>query len=129
MNATGYIVSIPQVTLVLMLFGAAIVWATQAIGTRSGGRGLLAFWLVASAALAGFVGGWIVSAAPGADKAWSYFLVPFLFLLVEIGAVALYVEISTRKGLHGRRQLVLGMIVFIVALIPAMFVAMLAGFA
>jgi hypothetical protein len=119
------IVAVPHLALLLMVFAAAIVLATQAVGKRFGDRGLVVFWLVASAALAAGERAWFVSVMPGTVGGWRHFLIPFLFLLVEIGTVAAYIAWSTRRGEHGRRQALLALAAFTVALIPALIVALI----
>lgn len=115
--------AVPQLTLLLIFFGAAIVVAAQAVGRRFGNAGLLFFWLCTSATLAGLAGAWYNSVMPTSGRDWGSYLIPFLFLLVEIGAVAVYISRSSRGGGRGRRQFFYGLLVFTAALIPAVIVA------
>ena len=116
-------VTIPYLALLLLFFAAVVVLAAQAVHTRFGSAGLVAFWLGASAALAAAAGAWAGSVMPAGSGDWGFYLVPFIFLLVEIGAVAVFVAKSAGKGIHGRRQFVMGILVFTAALIPALFAA------
>jgi hypothetical protein len=116
-------IAVPNFTLILMLFAVAIVLAAQAAGRRFGERGLVVFWLAGSAALAALAKVWLGMILPDSSRPWSQFVIPFLFLLVEIGAVAGYLAWSTRRGEHGRRQALFGLAAFTLALLPAVMVA------
>jgi hypothetical protein len=117
------VVVIPHLALLLIVFGAAIVVAAQAIGRRFGGWGLLCYWLGASAVLAFLAARWAASVMPALNDRSGFFLIPLLFMLVEIGAVAGYVARSTPGRPHPRRQFIMGLLVFTAALIPALIAA------
>jgi hypothetical protein len=114
---------IPYLALLLMFFAAATAVGAQAVARRFGNAGLIAFWIATSAAFAAVAWRWALAAMPQAGPDVSFFFIPFLFLLVEVGAVAWYIAWSTRKGEGGRRQLAMGILVFTAALIPALFAA------
>jgi hypothetical protein len=116
-------VAVPQLALIAMVLGAAIVWAAQDVGRRFGNVGLLCYWLGMSAALSAMVGGWAVATVPATGRPWAYFVIPFCFLIVEIGAVAAALAWSSRSGIRGARQFVIALLVFTVAVVPAVMAA------
>ena len=114
----------PAAILIVLIFvtafGAAMVAAAQAVMRRFGRRGLFAWWLATTTVLAGVMGGWFILDFPRRGPLWGAFLSPFLFQAIALGTIAAYVA---RSRASRRRQLVIGLLLYLAALVPAFIVA------
>jgi hypothetical protein len=93
--------------MALALAGFGIVFSALAIvAVRSlGSRAALWVWLVTTCVVSAGVTYWTRDMLTlSGTQALSYFLVPFLFLFVQLGLVTLYVRRSARRGTGGARQ-------------------------
>lgn len=108
------------VLLAAVAFGAAMVVGAQALMRRFGRRGVFAGWLAATTALTGVMGGWFILEMWRVGPLWGAFLSPFLFQAITLGVIAAYVARS-RAG-RGR-QLVIALLLYLAALVPALVVA------
>lgn len=103
-------------------FGAVMVAGAQALMRRYGRRGVFAGWLAATAVLAGMMGGWFILEMWRVGPLWGAFLTPFLFQAISLGVIATYVARS--KASH-RKQLVIALLLYLVALVPAGFLSII----
>lgn len=115
----------PAVAILIVLvcsvaFGAAMVAGAQALMRRYGRRGVFAGWLAATAVLAGAMGGWFILEMWRVGPLWGAFLTPFLFQAISLGVIATYVA---RSRASRRRQMIIGVLLYLVALVPAGFLS------
>jgi uncharacterized membrane protein len=115
-------VAILIVLLCSIAFGAAMVIGAQALMRRFGRRGVFAGWLVATMVLAGVMAGWFVLEMWRVGPLWGAFLTPFLFQAITLGVVATYVA---RSRASRGRQRVIALLLYLAALVPAGFLAIL----
>jgi hypothetical protein len=114
------------VALTLACFGI-IFSALAIVAARSlGPRGALLVWLVTTCNVSMGVGyGPKGTLKLSGTQVLSFFLVPFLFLFVQLGLVSLYVGRSTQRGTGAAQQFLLSLLVFVAAVVPATAIAVI----
>jgi cytochrome bd-type quinol oxidase subunit 2 len=106
-------------------FGLAFIASALKAQERYDGRGLIAVWLGATVGGAVAACAWLWDAFPGFSlSTMLFFLVPFLFLLIQLGLVVLYLSRSARRERTQLHRLAMGFAVFTLAAIPAFIVSL-----
>lgn len=126
MGIEGVSAALPGFVLLLLTLGLAFTASARMIVMRFGGGALLAYCFTASVGLALWIGQWVTSSLSNpSERAWNFYLIPFLFLMVQLGLVSLYIWRSSTRDRKLRHQLLLGFVIFILAMIPAAMAAAL----
>jgi hypothetical protein len=126
MGAEAVSIGIPQLALVIFLFGVLFMLFAAAVARRYGRRGLVLVWLVTSLSVAAVIGYQVAGTFPGSSEgAVSFYLIPLLFFAVQLGLVALYLSRSSRRRPGAVRQFSVALLVFFATTVPAALVAVL----
>ena len=115
-----------ELAVALCSIGAIFIASAIAIDRRSGRRGIITLWMVATVVIAVGIAQALSMVFRDPGLGWSfYFRIPLLFFSVQLGLVAFCVHDTTRRGVGLALRFAFAILAFFAAIIPATAVAVL----
>lgn len=109
----------------LVVFGTGFTLLGFAALRRLGGRALHGLWLLSTLTIGLWVGHWASTAFYASPpRLLPFYLIPLIFFAVQYGLVAVALRTGHNRGMRSGAQLLLGLLVFAVATIPAALLAL-----